>query len=122
MLEQDRTADAIRRHLERQRREGHDLLTSLGHAFDEIVASSRDSNADDEHDPEGSTIAFERAQLDAVVKQTRHQLAEIEAALERLASTTYGVCETCGRPITPARLEARPVARTCLTCASAVRH
>jgi DnaK suppressor protein len=122
MLEQDYTADAIRRHLERQRHERHDLLTSLGHAFDEIVASSRDSNADDEHDPEGSTIAFERAQLDAVVKQTRHQLAEIEAAIERLASKTYGVCETCGRPIAPARLEARPVARTCLTCASAVRH
>lgn len=118
MPHEDRTADAIRHQLEHQRRERLDLLASLGDAFDEIVASSRDSNADDEHDPEGSTIAFERAQLDAVVKQTRHQLVEIEAALERLDSGQFGVCERCGLPIAPARLDARPVARTCLACAS----
>ena len=83
-----------------------------------MVEASRDSNADDEHDPEGSTIAFERSQVGALVDQARAHLAEVDAALERVEDGTYGVCESCGQPIAPARLEARPVARTCITCAS----
>jgi RNA polymerase-binding transcription factor DksA len=79
-----------------------------------LIESSRDSNADDEHDPEGQTIAFERAQLQAVTDQARDHLREIEAALERVAAGTYGVCELCRRPIDAARLEARPTARTCV--------
>lgn len=39
------------------------------------------------------------------------QLAEVDAALERLASGTYGIDEVTGEPIDPARLEALPTAR-----------
>jgi len=42
------------------------------------------------------------------------QLREVEAAFERLEKGTYGICEACGRPIEPARLEERPFARFCL--------
>jgi DnaK suppressor protein len=83
-----------------------------------MVAASRDSNADDEHDPEGATIAFERAQLAAILRQASADLAEHDAALDRLTSGEYGTCERCGRPIGPARLEARPTARRCIACAS----
>jgi RNA polymerase-binding transcription factor DksA len=76
------------------------------------------SNADDEHDPEGATIAFERSQLDSLVLQAREQLAEIDAAEDRLAHGRCGLCETCGLPIALGRLEARPTARTCIACAS----
>ncbi|WP_238695366.1 TraR/DksA family transcriptional regulator [Ornithinimicrobium flavum] len=76
--------------------------------------ASRDSNADDEHDPEGQTIAFERAQLAAVTAQARRHLAEVEAAIARVEEGTYGLCEQCGEPIAPGRLEARPTARTCV--------
>ncbi|MBB2922055.1 TraR/DksA C4-type zinc finger protein [Cellulomonas cellasea] len=93
-------------------------LRELTGAFDELVAASADSNADDEHDPEGATIAFERSQLDTIVRHVRHQLAETDAALGRVDAGTYGVCEVCGRPVPGARLEARPVARTCVGCAS----
>lgn len=79
-----------------------------------LVAASRDSNADDEHDPEGQTIAYERSQLSAVTSQAREHLAEVDAALERVAAGTYGVCEVCGEEIDEARLEARPTARTCV--------
>ena len=79
-----------------------------------LFAASRDSNADDEHDPEGQTIAYERSQLSAVADRTRDHLGEVEAALERVAAGTYGVCEVCHRPVDPERLEARPTARTCV--------
>lgn len=82
-----------------------------------MVEASSDSNADDEHDPEGATIAFERSQLDALVLQAQRHLDEIALARERLANGTYESCESCGRPIGNARLEARPVARTCIICA-----
>ena len=79
-----------------------------------LVESSRDSNADDEHDPEGQTIAYERSQLSALTRQAEEHLGELDAAIERAAAGTYGVCEVCGRPIDEARLEARPTARSCV--------
>ena len=91
-------------------------LADLTGDFDEIVAASRDTNADDEHDPEGATIAFERSQLSTVVEQARTRLTELDAALRRVAEGTYGICERCGRPIPEERLEARPTARTCVSC------
>jgi DnaK suppressor protein len=104
--------------LERDRQDTLRRLAGLTAAFDEVVAASKDTNADDEHDPEGATIAFERSQVEALVRQARAHLAEIDAAEARLASGTYGVCERCGQPIAEARLEARPTARTCIDCAS----
>jgi DnaK suppressor protein len=102
-----------------ERRQTLRRLAGLTEEFDEVVAASRDTNADDEHDPEGATIAFERSQVGALVRQAEEHLAEIDAAEARLAAGTYGVCERCGEPISPERLEARPVARTCIGCASA---
>ena len=102
--------------LETERRATLDRLTALRADFGSIVEASRDSNADDEHDPEGSTIAFERSQVDALASQAERHLAEIDAALERLAGGVYGRCERCGRQIPADRLEARPTARTCVSC------
>src|SRR3954451_18274323 len=93
-------------------------LTSLTSDYDGVVAASRDTNADDEHDPEGSTIAFERSQIGALVRHARHHLAEIDAAVERWDAGSYGVCEVCGTAIDAERLEARPTARTCISCAT----
>ena len=104
--------------LEEERERTRRLLVSLTDDYAEVVAASRDTNADDEHDPEGSTIAFERSQVSALVLQTQAHLREVDAAAERLADGSYGRCETCGQPIGDDRLRARPVARTCIVCAS----
>jgi len=95
-------------------------LAALTGDYEGIVEATKDSNADDEHDPEGSTIAFERSQVGTLVEDARHQLAEIAAARERLTQGNYGTCERCGGPIGEGRLEARPTARTCIACAG--RH
>ena len=82
-----------------------------------LFAASRDSNADDEHDPEGATVGFERAQLTALLAAARERIAEVDDALGRVAAGTYGTCERCGQPIARDRLAARPFARHCITCA-----
>lgn len=109
--------DSARRLLDRERAETLRRLASLTDDYDAFVAASRDTNADDEHDPEGATIAFERSQVGALVGQARRHLAEIDAAVARVEAGTYGTCEVCGGPIGEGRLEARPVARTCIACA-----
>jgi DnaK suppressor protein len=92
-------------------------IEALTREFDSVVAASQASNADDEHDPEGATIAFERQQVVALLEQAQRRLADVDAALARRAAGNYGRCETCGRPIGAERLEARPAARTCIDCA-----
>lgn len=92
-------------------------IEALTREFDAIVAASQASNADDEHDPEGATIAFERQQVAALLEQARRRLADVDAAVTAVEAGTYGRCETCGRPIAPERLAARPTARTCIDCA-----
>jgi RNA polymerase-binding transcription factor DksA len=92
-------------------------LVALTRDHDAMVAASESSNADDEHDPEGATIGFERAQLAATIEMTRGRLADLDRALAQVASGDYGRCETCGGDISVERLAARPSARTCITCA-----
>ncbi|MDH2413120.1 TraR/DksA C4-type zinc finger protein [Nocardioides sp. CER19] len=108
--------DPIRERLLTDRRRTQRRLAELTGDFREIVEASRATNADDEHDPEGATIAFERSQVATLVQQAQRQLADIDAALVRLDEGSYGICERCGRPIAPERLEVRPTARTCVVC------
>jgi RNA polymerase-binding transcription factor DksA len=89
--------------------------------FDGIVADSQYANADDEHDPEGSTIAYERAQVAALIAGAQSNLADLDRALERLSAGCYSVCERCGGQISPERLEALPAIRTCFACAGSGR-
>lgn len=108
--------DADRERLLVERERTTRRLAELTGDFREIVEASRATNADDEHDPEGATIAFERSQVATLVQQARQRLREIEAALARIDDGRYGRCERCGRPIPLERLEARPTARTCVAC------
>jgi DnaK suppressor protein len=92
-------------------------IVELSDVFDGIVESSEAANLDDEHDPEGATVAFERTQVTALLDQARLQIAELDDAEDRLRRGVYGVCERCGQPIAVARLEVQPAARCCVGCA-----
>jgi RNA polymerase-binding transcription factor len=95
------------------------LIEALGGRWQMIVDASALATDDDEHDPEGATIAFERAQVGATLATAHAELADLDAAVERVAAGTYWTCVVCGGPIAEDRLEARPAARNCITCARA---
>jgi DnaK suppressor protein len=92
-------------------------IDALTREFDGFVEAGELVATDDEHDPEGHTIAFERQQVAALLRDARSHLADVDDALARVAASSYGTCESCGGPIAAARLAARPAARTCITCA-----
>jgi RNA polymerase-binding transcription factor DksA len=95
-------------------------IAALTHDRDGVIESTVFTGVDDEHDPEGATIAYEREQIEALLDQARRHLSELDRALRRIEEGAYGRCEICGAPIAAERLAARPTARTCIGCAS--RH
>lgn len=108
---------AVAARLEEERRRLVEQLEGLRRTHGDIVDASELVATDDEHDPEGATIAFERQQVAALLRDGGVVLGEIEAASARLAAGTYGRCTRCGGPIAAARLEARPATPTCIGCA-----
>ena len=65
-----------------------------------------------QHQGDQGSDLFEREKDLAILEQLENELAEIEAALQRLDAGTYGIDEVTGEPIAPERLEAIPIART----------
>lgn len=105
--------------LERALQDAAAYLTDLGAQIRAIQDTASVSSGDDEHDPEGQTVAYEQAQLRALRQTARRDVVEADEALARWDAGTYGFCERCGVAIPEERLEARPTARTCVSCASA---
>lgn len=105
-----------------RRSEVRSRLAALQRDLDDLVAATASSNADDEHDPEGATIAFEREQLRALIADANGQLGEIDAAVVRVEIGIYGRCIDCGAAIDPQRLAVRPAAARCVDCAGSGRE
>jgi RNA polymerase-binding transcription factor DksA len=119
MSPDQRTGDAARRRaVEEERATTTSRLEALETERRAIVAGTVDANSDDEHDPEGSTIAYERARVEALADAARRSLAELDRALAKLEDGTGSVCDRCGDTIDPERLVVRPASTTCLRCAA----
>ncbi|WP_423184669.1 TraR/DksA family transcriptional regulator [Arthrobacter sp. NyZ413] len=104
--------------LEEERDHKQALLASLRQDIVSVSVARQDSNVDDEHDPEGSTIAFELSQASALLERSKSGLEQIEAALQRIVDGSYGTCAVCGSAIAEGRLEARPWTPFCIDHAS----
>jgi DnaK suppressor protein len=111
----------IRDTLERERATALARVQALNAELNGIISDGVGTNADDEHDPEGSTIAYERARVAALLADAQSYLSDLDRALVRLVDGSYSICEKCRRTIPAERLEALPACRTCIECA-VVRH
>ncbi|MFN8026238.1 MAG: TraR/DksA C4-type zinc finger protein [Acidimicrobiia bacterium] len=102
----DTSTAAVRARLQTERDQVQAELTRLTEGdFDEGFADS-------------GQVTAERGQVEALTGKLAESLAEIDDALAKLDAGSYGACESCGKPISEARLEAVPSARTCIDCAS----
>ncbi|MCQ1947920.1 TraR/DksA C4-type zinc finger protein [Arthrobacter sp. zg-Y1116] len=97
-------------------------ISTLTAVIREVTLAAKDIPADDEHDPEGTTVSVERANEVALLAAAETSLLELMEARERLNTDSYGICERCGTAIPTARLEIRPETRFCVECASARRR
>jgi len=93
-------------------------IGNLERSFAGIVEAAELTSTDDEHDPEGATIAYERAQVWALLRQAREDLDALLEARERVAGGGVPMCTTCGSEIAVERVLALPGVRTCIGCAS----
>jgi DnaK suppressor protein len=110
---------------------GHNLLRSrlegmkkrLSEELEQLKSTVRPADERREGSPFGkreeeATESFELEKRLTLEKRIREQLAEVEHALQKFEDGTYGLCDNCGQPIDPARLEALPQASLCLNCKS----
>ena len=108
---------------------GFDLLRSrleseqkrLTEELEQLRASARPAEERREGSPFGkreeeATESFELERRLTLEKRIIDQLAGVEHALQKFEDGTYGLCDSCGQPIDPARLEALPQASLCLRC------
>jgi DnaK suppressor protein len=109
----------VRVAIEAEHRRIAEQIVDLRKSFASIVDAAELTSTDDEHDPEGATIAYERAQVSALLRQAEEDLAALNLALERVDNGTAHRCESCGGSIALERLLALPTTRLCIHCASA---
>jgi len=102
-----------------ERARARERAAALEREFAGLSEAASSAGTDDEHDPEGATLAFERQHTAALLEAARQQVAAVDAALRRLEAGRYGACDRCGQPIGVDRLAARPAATTCIRCAAA---
>jgi len=95
---------------------------ALARQVEGLAEQQAHTTHDDEHDPEGVTIGFERAQLQGLLAGAHDEIEALDRAAARLAAGTYGRCARCGGAVAPERLDALPAAETCIACASRRRR
>ena len=96
-----------------------DLAKAASDIAERLADSVRDAG-DDQAD--AGTKAFEREQELALTQNARDLLDQGDRALARIDAGTYGVCESCGKPIGKARLLAFPRATLCVACKQREEH
>jgi len=91
----------------------HELLGDVDSMEKEALRSTSGSNLSNLpiHMADMGTDNYEQEFTLGLVEKDRQMLREINMALEKIKSGSYGICEGTGKPITRARLEAKPWAR-----------
>lgn len=112
---------SVREVLAAERLEALARVAALERELASALEAAAEGTADDEHDPEGSTTAFERAQVAAVLDQVSGRVRQLDAALARVDDPDFGRCAVCGEPVGEGRLAVRPWATTCVRCAAGRR-
>ena len=93
-------------------------IASLERIVAAIVEGTELTSTDDEHDPEGATIAYERAQATALLRQAREDSDALVITRRQLEQHQRPVCTACGREIDLERVAVLPTTTRCIGCAA----
>ncbi|MEW6387554.1 MAG: TraR/DksA C4-type zinc finger protein [Thermodesulfobacteriota bacterium] len=111
----ERLAEVKARLLERKKRlwleVKEQLKSNIGNGYQEMLATARDE------EDQASVSLLAETHL-TLLGPKRQELEAIEEALMRLENGSYGLCESCGQPIEPRRLEIMPETPLCRNCMS----
>ncbi len=108
-----RSAEFARQALLSRKKKIATLAAGLRQGEDEPQSGRRPDQLDRAADLEPHDV------LESLQAAEARELAEVDAALQRISRGTYGKCERCGAPIGQLRLRAVPAARLCMACAAA---
>ena len=86
-----------------------------GQRRDHVADAGAEPSVSGEHMADAASDSYDRDWVLAMASSDQSVLYEVNQALERIASGTYGLCELTGKPIEPDRLKALPWARFCAT-------
>ncbi|UIJ33549.1 TraR/DksA C4-type zinc finger protein [Allobranchiibius sp. GilTou73] len=89
-------------------------LAGIEHEIADLIGDSGDGAGDDQAD--AGSKSFEREHEFSLAQNSREMLEQSQHALDRIADGTYGICESCGKPIGKLRLQAFPRATLCMQC------
>jgi DnaK suppressor protein len=113
------TAEVQQQYRDRLTQERERIQADLDNLGREIVALGEDQQVEgsvSNHLADDATDVMEQERNLALIGNLQERLHDVERALERLDAGTYGICERCGKPIAPARLDALPFATLCIDC------
>ncbi len=102
--------EKFQQNIEKLQQEKEHLLSEI-----ERLRATLKTEVDPDAD-EGDPDLVEREKVIALISTMEHRLEAIQYALRHAEEGNYGICERCGEPIDPARLEAIPEATLCIRC------
>ncbi len=91
----------------------HHLLVEAGRACSDM---RNDRNGDFPDPTDRASLEADRNFLLRIRDRERKLIMKVKEALDRIDNGTFGICESCGRPISEKRLLARPITTHCIEC------
>jgi DnaK suppressor protein len=97
----------------------HTLLEEAGKTANDM---RQDSNGDFPDPTDRASLESDRNFLLRIKDRERKLIMKVKEALDRIDNETFGICESCGRPISEKRLMVRPVTTLCIECKTEREH
>jgi RNA polymerase-binding protein DksA len=95
------------------------MLEELNERLSKITDDVKHASEPPEKDSAEQAVQAENDEvLDFLGNRARSEIAQIKDAIARIDSGHYGICQSCGEPISEGRLKALPYSDLCIKCAS----
>jgi len=92
-------------------------LAEIARLQTEARAEIEPASAGDEDLVDAAADIYERSKVLAFIQRLEEKVEQLDRAIQKVEEDSYGICESCGEPIPPERLEIVPETTLCVRCA-----